>query len=103
MIYNVTIILRTFTFYINMTTVVLYYDFFLTLKDEMHLFWKRKWGFITFLFFANRYFALVADAPFGLLHIFSKPGHVVSHAYHGAIHYVNIVLFHTDVSLYLFE
>ena len=66
MIYNVIITLRIFTFYTNMTIVILYYDFLLTLKDEMHLFWKRKWGFITFLFFANRYFAAIVDTPFGL-------------------------------------
>ena len=69
MIYNATITLLTFTFYTNMTTVILYYDFLLTLKDEMNLFWKRKWGFITFLFFANRYFAIVENTLVVLLYV----------------------------------
>ena len=46
----------------------MFYDFVLTLDDEFELFWARKWSFMTFLFVANRYFAVIVDTPFGLIY-----------------------------------
>lgn len=46
-------------------TVLLYYDYFLTLSDEVDRFWHRgphSWGSI--IFFANRYLALLGHLPF---------------------------------------
>jgi len=31
------------------------YDAFLTLEDEVHLIWRRRWGFGTAIYFLNRY------------------------------------------------
>ena len=48
--------------------VILYYDCLLTLDDELELFWNGKWSFMAFLFFANRYFALVENTLVILLY-----------------------------------
>jgi hypothetical protein len=45
--------------------VLLYYDYFLTLSDEVDRFWHpgpHSWASI--IFFANRYIALLGHLPF---------------------------------------
>jgi len=40
-------------------TILLYYDYLLTLQDEIRCIWKRKFSFATVLFFVNRYVTLL--------------------------------------------
>lgn len=40
-------------------TILLYYDYLLTLPDEIRCIWKRKFSFATVLFFVNRYVTLL--------------------------------------------
>lgn len=47
-------------------TVVLYYDYFLTLGAEVQYFWGRKFSLSTFLFFAPRYLILIGGIPMAL-------------------------------------
>jgi hypothetical protein len=41
---------------------ILYYDYILTLDEEIIFFWKRKINLVTALFFLNRYFGLFGNA-----------------------------------------
>lgn len=47
-------------------TVVLYYDYFLTLGAEVQYFWGRKFSLSTFLFFTPRYLILIGGIPMAL-------------------------------------
>lgn len=42
-------------------TVTLWYEYFITLDDEVKFFWGRKRGAITILFFVNRYLPLLGE------------------------------------------
>lgn len=50
-------------------SVLLYYDYLLTLADEVRLFWGSKSGIASVLFFINRYFALAGNVPILVLFI----------------------------------
>jgi len=39
---------------------ILYYDYLLTFNDERDYFWKRKKGFVPYLFMLNRYYTMLA-------------------------------------------
>lgn len=42
---------------------MLYYDYMLTLKDEIAFIWNRKSGSVTVLYFLNRYISLAGNIP----------------------------------------
>lgn len=44
-------------------TVILYYDFCLTFREEVEFFWHRRINSVTLLFFANRYLSLLGNVP----------------------------------------
>lgn len=54
--------------------VLLYYDYFLTLDDEVTYFWGRRFNSVTTLFFLNRYLSLFINIPI-IVHNF---GHLSS-------------------------
>lgn len=45
-----------------LSTVILFYDFIITLEAEVHHVWKRKFTTVTALFLLNRYLNLVLSA-----------------------------------------
>lgn len=73
-------------------TVILYYDYFLTLSKEVDRFWHpRPHSWASIMFFANRYIALLGHLPFlyrvygdpckvmvGLIHLLSGDDSLVS-------------------------
>lgn len=42
---------------------ILYYDYTLTISDEVRFFWGRKYGSITILFYINRYLSIIGIIP----------------------------------------
>ena len=42
---------------------ILYYDYFLTLPQEIERYWKARMSWGAFLFYANRYLAILAHIP----------------------------------------
>ena len=42
---------------------MLYYDYILTFKDEVHYFWRRGLNSVTILFFVSRYMAVIGNIP----------------------------------------
>lgn len=65
-------------FKLNLLSVLLSYDWMLTLRKEVQLIWLRRWGGVSILFFLVRYSSL---ATWGLQMVFSLntfPGNVVS-------------------------
>jgi hypothetical protein len=59
--------------------VVVYYDYFLTLSDEIDLFWTRRRGFglFPFFFFLNRYVSLAGDLPIVVFGVIGETGFMV--------------------------
>lgn len=61
--------------YHNLLTVILlaalYYDYLLTLDDEVAFYWGRRRGFISYLFYFNRYVSLVGVLFFPVHNLFS--------------------------------
>lgn len=54
-------------------TALLYYDYFLTLSDEVDRLWHRgPHSWLSIIFFANRYLALLGHIPFVYI-IFMDP------------------------------
>ena len=57
--------------------VILYYDYFLTIVPEYNLFWvDSRLSWTSFLFFLNRYSALVAHVPVLIQYFWNLPDHV---------------------------
>ena len=53
--------------------VLLYYDYLLTLPDEVDRFWRRgPYSWATIVFFANRYMALLGHVPF-VYNVYADP------------------------------
>lgn len=44
-------------------SVIIYYDYILTLKDEVRFFWGRGFGLVPVLFFLNKYISLFGTIP----------------------------------------
>ena len=58
-------------------SVALYYDYFLTIVPEYNLFWvDSRLSWTSFLFFLNRYSALVAHVPVLIQYFWNLPDHV---------------------------
>lgn len=57
-------------------SALLYYDYLLTLSDEIMFFWGRKRGLITSLFFFNRYVPLVGVLFYPVHNLISLTGNV---------------------------
>ncbi|KAI0078631.1 hypothetical protein K474DRAFT_1660250 [Panus rudis PR-1116 ss-1] len=48
---------------VAVSLAILYYDWILTLPDEISLYWQRRCSFTSFLYFLNRYSSLIAHIP----------------------------------------
>lgn len=44
-------------------SVVLYYDYFMTLDQEIKFFWNKKLNVVNILFFVNRYLSIFGTVP----------------------------------------
>jgi hypothetical protein len=56
-----------------MFAVILYYDYFLTLPMEIERFWpQRTFSWALFLFYLNRYLALLGEIPIIILYFLPK-------------------------------
>lgn len=66
---------------INLQTLaILYYDYFMTLPMEIERFWFiRKSSWATFLFFANRYLAVLGYLPVILQITWAAPSSAYKH------------------------
>lgn len=42
---------------------IIYYDYILTLGDEIRFFWGRKTSSVALLYFANRYISMIGHIP----------------------------------------
>ena len=55
----------------HLSPALMAYEYLITLADERHLIWQRKWNGSTVLFLLNRYLAvievIIAVAPFNAL------------------------------------
>ena len=47
----------------NSPSVILYYEYLLTLPEEVHYFWRKRRTLVTILFFLNRYLNLLVNVP----------------------------------------
>ena len=47
----------------NASTVILYYEYLLTLPEEVQYFWRKRRTPVTILFFLNRYLNLLVNVP----------------------------------------
>ncbi|KLO04603.1 hypothetical protein SCHPADRAFT_947585 [Schizopora paradoxa] len=64
----VAVIQRQSVYYYTLASfVICYYDYFLTLDDEIRYFWRRKFGLTAFLFFLNRYTQFLGTIPVVIL------------------------------------
>jgi len=51
-------------YYISLASfVVLYYDYFMTLDQEIKFFWNKKLNIVNILFFVNRYLSIFGTVP----------------------------------------
>ena len=52
---------RIYTRLTSSNKVILYYDYLLTLPDEITFFWRRKRSSVSILFFLNRYLPMASN------------------------------------------
>ena len=52
---------RIYTRLTSSNKVILYYDYLLTLPDEITFFWRRKCSSVSILFFLNRYLPMALN------------------------------------------
>lgn len=50
----------------HFSLVILFYDYMLTLPDEIELFWKAETSWVARFFLITRYFSLVGNIPIAL-------------------------------------
>ncbi|KAI0303571.1 hypothetical protein B0F90DRAFT_1916569 [Multifurca ochricompacta] len=57
--------------------VIVYYDYFLTLSDEVDLFWRGEFSLFSTFFLLSRYVSLIGDVPILVFGVIGQPKFMV--------------------------